>query len=292
MAAGPAGWARPNGPAARRKGRNRRRTATRPNSSRVSPPGVPQSSSTAGGRRHFRLFVRAELAQVERALVFWAHAWALSKSFKIACRSFSEPFHGTPVLGLSPVEGRALMGEGERAVVVNGDDEVPVLLGQVQFVQVLDAVPRCGPDDHRAVRVGLADHAQGLAEHGVPEFGRELLVRLIEDLEEHVVGGLLTVLGDLPPRGQEPLLVARRIRRPSPGTRGGRGSASAGWSRRAGRPSRARQTRRQGSCGPPPTSASRKGWRLILMWLKPASLIRRKYFSWKRAFCRSFQMRS
>ena len=39
-----------------------------------------------------------------------------------------------------------------------------------------------------------------------------------------------------------------------------------------------------------PSLASRKGWRLTLTWLKPASLISRKYFSWKRAFCRSFQI--
>ena len=100
------------------------------------------------------------------------------------------------------------MRERKGAVVVDRDDEVAVFRGQVELFQVVDVVPRGRPDDHRAPRIGSPDDGQCLMEQGVPECRSELLVRLIEDLEEHAVGSFLAVLGDSPPDGQHPLFVA------------------------------------------------------------------------------------
>lgn len=112
---------------------------------------------------------------------------------------------GLPDPGVAPGDpGGALMGEGERVVVVEGDDEALVVGWEDESIQVAEVVPLSGAEDDDAIGVGLADGGEGLRDQGVPAVVVESAVGFVEDFEGEV--GDWNVLeggGDLAPEGEE-----------------------------------------------------------------------------------------
>ncbi len=117
------------------------------------------------------------------------------------------PFIAQPIAGFGAGPFRALMGELERAIVVDRGDQVAIVFGQLKGGQVADAVPTHRADNDLPRGIGGADYADCLTKHPVPLFGREVFVWFVEELEGQFGRIVLIMLGNLPPQGEESLAM-------------------------------------------------------------------------------------
>ncbi len=98
---------------------------------------------------------------------------------------------------------RPLMREIERFVVVNGDDQVVIVVRESQLGKLGDAVPFAGPENDRPFLVDRADPPDRLGEDGVDDLGRGGVLGLVEELECQPFGGLGVMGRELTPDRQE-----------------------------------------------------------------------------------------
>ena len=82
-----------------------------------------------------------------------------------------------------------------------------VVPGQLQAVQAVYAVPIHWSDHDQSRRIAAADDADGLGRQRVPLLRRQLVVRLVQQLQDQHGRIVAIVFGNLSPEGQEPLAV-------------------------------------------------------------------------------------
>ena len=119
-------------------------------------------------QRRAAIVVGAELAEQDRPVVGGRPCRDLVE-VRAERRAVLVAAPGDPVqlLDLFAGPGRALVGEMERLVIMEGDEQVRVV-GQLQRRQVVEAVPVRRADDDDPGRIGLADQRQLLGEQPVP----------------------------------------------------------------------------------------------------------------------------
>ena len=86
---------------------------------------------------------------------------------------------------------------------MEGDEEVLVAVGKLQFGEFVETVPLHGADHNRSRGIARADRRQGPRDQRIPFFSGEGIMRLVQEFEENRVGLRLVVLGDLLPDGDE-----------------------------------------------------------------------------------------
>src|SRR5690554_2765475 len=126
-------------------------------------------------------------------------------------------FHRLPLeLGVAPLRTQpgigsfgpagALVGEIKRVVVVDGEDQLRIV-GDLQCSQTSYTAPLRRADQHATFWVGLTYRLQRIGQVVVPQNGRELVVRLVQDLEQEAVGVRTEVTGNLLPLREKTCLA-------------------------------------------------------------------------------------
>ena len=99
------------------------------------------------------------------------------------------------------------MGEGHGQVIMEGGEQMMVVVGKLQLGELVEAVPLDGADDDGAGGIGRPDDGERAGDERVPMGAVELAVGFVEQFEEDRVGRGLIVLRDLFPDGDEAVAV-------------------------------------------------------------------------------------
>ena len=121
------------------------------------------------------------------------------------------PFRAQPALGIRLGLGKpvgALMRELQREIVVDGDDDIAVVLGYFECFEVRDGVVISWANNDGPVRIGLANDRKCFLDIGIPDLVRQIPLWLIEKLEQQDVGILLVMLSNLLPKSAELFFLA------------------------------------------------------------------------------------
>ncbi|MCW0450774.1 hypothetical protein NB706_003608 [Xanthomonas sacchari] len=162
------------------------------------------------GRR--RLLVGTELAQQYLPVMRLGPGRdAVELAVELGPVGCAAPAHAGVVADVRRGPRRALVGEAERVVVVHGDQQVRIVLGQAQAVERGEGIAAGRAHHHRAGRIVAADDLQRIAQQIVPHRAGHLAVGLVEDLEQHRRRRVAVARGDLVPERQQPGPAQRGI---------------------------------------------------------------------------------
>ena len=105
---------------------------------------------------------------------------------------------------------RALVGEMERFVIMEGDEQIGIGR-ELEAGQFPVAIPAGWTDHDDARRIRLPDHAQQLGEERIPRRRVELGVRLVQKLEGDAARRVGEAWSNLAPEGRESFAAHRHV---------------------------------------------------------------------------------
>src|SRR5262245_36518933 len=105
------------------------------------------------------------------------------------------------------------MREIKRLIIVDGNDDVRIVVRQDEQRQFVNCIKPAGTDKNRPSRTHLSDFTDGCRVDWVHYLRRRFVARLVQQLEREAVGLEAIVLRKLLPNGDEPIFVWTRIGR-------------------------------------------------------------------------------